>query len=85
VDDVLIFYDGQRGDFETLSNVLALFSRATCMQINVKKFTLSLSNMSVEEIMVYKSLFSFEVKDFDLGIKYLGIQLNPNRYLKLDW
>jgi hypothetical protein len=64
---------------------LALFSRATGMQINVRKSTLSVSNMSAEEIMVYKSLFSFEVRDFNLGIKYLGFQLNPNRYLKSDW
>jgi hypothetical protein len=55
------------------------------MQINVRKYTLSVSNMSVEEIMFYKSLFSFEVRDFNLGIKYLGFQLNPICYLKSDW
>jgi hypothetical protein len=41
VDDVLLFCDGQRGDAETLSNVLALFSKATSMIINERKSTLS--------------------------------------------
>jgi hypothetical protein len=85
VDDVLIFCNGQRDDVETLSDVLALFSRATCMHINVRKSTLSVSNMSEEETNFYKLHFSFEVKDFDLGLKYLGFQLNPNCYLKSDW
>jgi hypothetical protein len=31
VDDVLIFCDGQRDDAESLTNVLALFSRDTSM------------------------------------------------------
>ena len=85
VDDILIFCNGQRDDVETLSDILALFKRATCKQINVKKSTLSWSNMSEVETNFYKLHFSFEVKDFDLGLKYLGFQLKPKCYLKSDW
>jgi hypothetical protein len=84
-DDVLIFYNGQRDDVETLSDVFSLFSRATGMHINVRKYTLPVSNMSEEETNFYKLHLSFEVKDFDLGLKYLGFQLKPNCYLKSNW
>jgi hypothetical protein len=33
----------------------------------------------------YKSLFPFELVDFDKGIKYLGFHLKPNCYKKVDW
>jgi hypothetical protein len=80
VDDVLIFCDGQRGDAEALYNLMKLFSRVTGMQINEGKSTLSVNLMVEGEINFYKSLFPFEVKDLDLGLKYLGFHLKPNCY-----
>jgi hypothetical protein len=41
--------------------------------------------MEDEEIIFYQSLFPFEVKDIDSGLKYLGFQLKPNCYKKSDW
>jgi hypothetical protein len=42
-------------------------------------------SMRNEDTNFYKSLFSFEVQDFDDGIKYLGFYLKPNCYKKYDW
>jgi hypothetical protein len=65
MDDVILFCDGQRGDAKTLSIILGLFSRASSMQINERKITLSANNMEDEELIFYQSLFPFEVKDID--------------------
>lgn len=32
-----------------------------------------------------KSFFPFNFKDLDYGFKYMGFQLKPNNYQKLDW
>jgi hypothetical protein len=65
---------------EALQNLMNLFSRETCMQINEGKSTLSINLMVEGEINIYQSLFPFEVKDLDLGLKYLGFHLKPNCY-----
>ena len=48
VDDVLIFYSGNVQDMNTLADILALFSTATGMEINVGKSTLSTHHMDVD-------------------------------------
>jgi hypothetical protein len=55
------------------------------MKINIQKSTLSANNLSIEELDQYKSLFPFELVDFDKGIKYLGFHLKTNCYQKVDW
>jgi hypothetical protein len=85
VDDVIIFCNGQRGDAKTLSNILGIFSKASGMQINDRKSTLLVKKMEYEVIIFYQSLFPFELKDIDSGLKDLGFQLNPKSYLKSDW
>jgi hypothetical protein len=85
VDDVLIFCSGLRGDAEKLSSILDLFSRATGMQINNSKSTLSTHLMDPEEVIFYKGLFPFVEKPLDEGLKYLGFHLKPNFYTKSYW
>ena len=50
VDDVLIFCSRNVQDMNTLADILALFSTATGMEINVGKSTLSTHRMDVDEV-----------------------------------
>jgi hypothetical protein len=61
------------------------FRKATGMQINEKKSTISTNAMTYQEVERYKSTFSYEQKPFDEGMKYLGFHLKPNNYRKEDW
>jgi hypothetical protein len=63
--------------------ILDLFGRATRMQINGKKSTLSPNLMEEEEINTYKELFPFEFIPFDAGLKYLGFHLRPPMQKKM--
>jgi hypothetical protein len=53
--------------------------------INEGKYMMSIQNLEEEEIESYMTLFPFEVRDFDDGIKYLGFHLKPNNYKNIDW
>jgi hypothetical protein len=68
-----------------LGTILDLFSRATGMQINSSKSTLSTHFMDPEEVLIFKALFPFAKKPIDEGLKYLGFHLKPNSYTKSDW
>jgi len=85
VDDVLIFCSGSRKDAETLKEILNLFSKATGMEVNFRKSTISTNLMSEGEIDRIKAYFPFETKSIDDGLKYLGFHLKPNNYKKEDW
>lgn len=84
VDDVLIFCVETRRDAETLEGILNLFYRATGMQINERKSSLSCHMLLEEEIIPYRQLFPYELKEVDDGLKYLGFNLKPNDYRKDD-
>jgi hypothetical protein len=60
VDDVLIFFNGQRSDAHKLFDIMELFGKATGMKINERKSTLSTHNMDLEEHVSDKDLFPFE-------------------------
>jgi len=85
VDDVLIFCSGSRRDAESLNSILDLFSKATGMEYNTRKSTISSSLLSDGEIARLKSFFPFETKSIEDGLKYLGFNLKPNNYKKSDW
>jgi hypothetical protein len=85
VDDILIFCSGNIRDAKYLLNILDLFGKATWMEINSRKSTLSTYNLDREEIDLYKRIFPFEYKEMEEGLKYLGFHLKPNRYRKEDW
>ena len=55
------------------------------MVIKMQKSTISISNLRGEEVQYLVSRLPFQVGDLDMGLKYLGFQLNPNSYLKGDW
>jgi len=54
------------------------------MQINEGKRTISVNKMEEEEVICYKSFCLFQVRELDLGLKYLHFQLKPNCYQKID-
>jgi hypothetical protein len=85
VDDVLIFSGGSRREVEVLRNILSLFSKATGMQINDRKSSLSTYLLTEEEEQAHNLFFPYERKTLDDGIKYLGFILKPNDYRKEDW
>jgi len=85
VDDVLIFCSGSRGDTRVLNEILDLFSKATGMEINAGKSTLSTHLLRPEEVALLKSFFPFISSGLDAGLKYLGFSLKANLYLKRDW
>jgi len=68
-----------------LKSILDLFSKATGMEYNIRKSTISHNLLSDEEINRFKDLFPFESKSIDEGLKYLGFNLKPTNYKKVDW
>jgi hypothetical protein len=85
VDDVLLFSGGSRREAETLRDILSLFSKATGMQINDRKSSLTTFLLSEEEELAHYTFFPFERRALDDGLKYLGFNLKPNDYRKEDW
>jgi len=85
VDDVLIFCSGSRRDAETLKDILNLFSKATGMEFNIRKSTISSNLLNDREINRLKDFFPFESKPIEDGLKYLGFYLKPSNYKKSDW
>jgi len=65
--------------------MLNLFNGVTRMQINAQESSLSANYLSNEELDQYKTLFPYELVDFDREIKYFVFHLNPNNYKKVDW
>jgi hypothetical protein len=69
VDDVLLFNGGSRREGETLRDILSLFSKATGMQINDQKSSLTTFLLSKEEDIAHYTLFPFERRALDDGLK----------------
>ena len=55
------------------------------MVINAHKSYLTLFLLKDNEAQRYTTLFPFETKLLDDGLKYLGFYLKPNGYKKNDW
>jgi len=85
VDDVLIFCSGTRGESRTLRDILDLFSKATGMEINAEKSSLTTHRMRPEEVNEISEYFPFTITGLDGGLKYLGFSLKANLYLIRDW
>jgi hypothetical protein len=69
VDDVLIFCIGSVKDAETLRGILELFSKATRMEINVGKSTLSINLLRAEELQAFNKFFPYNLLEVDRGLK----------------
>jgi len=85
VDDVLIFCSGCRRESRVLKEILELFSKATGMEINAGKSTLTTNLLRPFEEDELLRLFPYNTAGLDEGLKYLGFSLKSNLYLKRDW
>ena len=85
VDDILIFCSGIRGESRVLQEILDLFSKATGMEINEGKSSLTTHMLSQVEEAELKRFFPFSSAGLEEGLKYLGFSLKANRYRKQDW
>ena len=85
MDDVLIFCSGSRGETRALQDILDLFSKATGMEINFGKSTLTTHLLRPEEEAELRRLFPIISAGLDEGLKYLGFSLKANLYRKQDW
>ena len=85
VDDILIFCDSSHRGLQTLVEGMDLFWRAIGMLINDDKLTINWANFLNEAIRNLETLFRFQCRDLDSGVKYLGFFLKPNDYRKKDW
>ena len=72
VDDVLILCTGMVRDTNNLQEILDLFSKATRMEINSRKSTLSAHLLRVKEMHELSRIFPFNLEGIDVGLKYLG-------------
>lgn len=82
VDDVLLFCDGSRRDAVKLIEILDQFCRATGMEVNGRKSSVSCCNLMDQEVESYQNLFHFSLITFETGFKYLGFHLKLNNYGK---
>ena len=85
VDDVLIFCLGTKGDSRALQEILELFTKATGMEINSGKSSLTTHLLRPEEEAVITRFFPYNTSGLDEGLKYLGFSLKANLYRKQDW
>ena len=85
VDGILVFCSGSFREAERLSKILILFCKATRMQINVQKSTITTFNLEEESMSTLLVLFPLLHFALDDGIIYLGYRLKPNSYGKEDW
>ena len=85
MDDVLIFCSGCRRETLALKDILDLFSKATGMDINERKSTLTTHLLRPEEEAELTRFFPFITAGVEEGLKYLGFSLKANMYLKRDW
>ena len=68
-----------------MKEILDLFSKATGMDINFEKSTLTTHLLRPEEELEIIENFPFNLTGLDVGLKYLGFSLKANCYLKKDW
>ena len=85
VDDVLIFCSGERGETHVLKEILELFSKATGMEINFSKSTLTTHLLRQEEVAEITRNFPINTAGLEAGLKYLGFPLKAIFYKKQDW
>jgi hypothetical protein len=85
IDDVWVNIFGSLRDVSSLSKALDLFCKATGMKINLDKSCLLTSFCSEAEVTSFLHILPIQHKSLDEGVKYLGFNLNPDKYKKSDW
>lgn len=84
VDDVLMFGSSSSREVDRLQEILSLFLKATGMEVNGNKSTLSSNLLGDEEKQEYSRDFPYPYHPLEDGLKYLGFNLKPNDYQKHD-
>ena len=59
-----------------------MYSKASGMEINDDKSTISLCVLNVETQLDLQMIFPFNQMDMESSLKYLGFILKPNGYTK---
>jgi len=72
VDDIILFRSGSFVEWEFFKEVLDLFCKATGMAFSPQKFVFLEAGWEVEELVMLKEIFLYDVKSVDEGFKYLG-------------
>lgn len=85
VDDVLMYGSSSEREAGRLREILSLFSKATGMEVNENKATLSTNLLGDQERHAYSRAFPYSHHLLEDGLKYLGLNLKPNDYQKHDW
>ena len=85
VDDVLIFCSRSVRDAITIGESLDLFSKATGMEVNAGKSSITTHFLRDEERHAFVRIFPYNSAGLDVGMNYLGFHLKPNDYRKNDW
>ena len=84
MDDIILVTDGSEQSLSTLYEVLMVFCLASGMIINEDKYSFYFSGMHDCELISIQNIFSFNVVNIEMGMKYLGFYLKPCRYLMKD-
>ena len=61
------------------------FCKASGTVINQEKSSFYYSDLDETELISLQNIFSFSVVKIESGMKYLGFDLKPCRYLMKDW
>lgn len=85
VDDVLILLDGSVQDSTTFTRILNLYTKATGMEVNRSKSSITLVGTSANEAHVARHAFPYTNQSLDRGLKYLGYWLKPTCQKIADW
>eukprot|EP00253_Pinus_taeda_P035296 PITA_35296 len=85
VDDVLILLDGSVQDTTSFTHILELFSKATGMEVNRSKSTITSVGTTTNEALVARQAFPYTTQPLDRGLKYLEYWLKPTHQKIADW
>jgi len=85
VDDVLILLNGSIQDTTSFTRILELFSKATGMEVNRSKSTITTVGTTANEELVASQAFPYTTQPLDGGLTYLGYWLKLTHQKIADW
>jgi hypothetical protein len=84
-DDVLLFGHGSVREAQMYKEHLELYCKATSMEVNQLKSSISFNGLGDEVIERIQHLLHFRFVQLQDGLKYLGFILKPCGYSIKDW
>ena len=85
VDDIILFGNGNFGEWILYKDLLESFSKAAGMAFSPQKSMFLEAGWTAKELVVLKDFMPYDVTSVDSGFKYLECFLKPNCYKKTDW